>query len=388
MKSLLLLSILFVISCSKVTPLNQEIENTNLDDFRSAQSRYVKDQPTNIFLKEPWYVYDEANHIIWPVYKVYALKIDDTYYKFQIIDYYNNQNLPGNYTIRFQSEAGEGFIWKLNAQGCGNVYTNKNYAKCMRNPKTNVYTYLNLSTRKSSQLSSAQAKSSNKWHIAFNGTEIKLNAGIYGPGKVRLAHLYTYQKFFKGLEIDFQVLGQEAFSEKGRRFFDLDFDLRKARFFLPQGIDRVINEPDWFENSKTNQDLFVANTKNWWVVKGGEKNTFSKLRIKEISEALVNQDTVESNIKIEFYFQDEFSDSFELHSQTWDLPTFDNQTRVMKLCLDIDTKTIISCREKSWDLQLSALNRGLRRRWRINVNQGAIGPLSFEEMNLITDGRD
>ncbi len=359
-------------SCRDVAQVIRPPAVTNYEAFITKGSPYVKDEPFDVFLAKPWYSYDEANHIIWPVFQVYALKANQRYYKLQVIDYYDDQSQPGNYTLRIQPEGQAAYEWSFEAQGCGNVYTNLSYKECLKDPEQNIYTYLNLETRQSWKMATWQARSRGDWHIAFNGTEVKINAGDQGPGQTRIGDLYLYQDFFFNGAADFQEIAEVSFSDKGQRFFDLDLDVRSAAFALPPGVERVVFEDDWFRDVRGSRKAVDS---SWWIVKGGEGNTFSKFRFREIDEVSVGR-VVESTFTLEFFYQGQSDSQFEATPRLWKLPMISSRERLLKWCLDFDSQEIIECSDSRWDLQLSVRNRGRRRRWQINVNAGAMGPLT------------
>lgn len=390
---LLLMFILICTSCSKVSPRQSEQENIDIKENILQGSRYIKNQSFDVFQLEPWYIYDEENHIIWPNFNVYVLRIDGEYYKFQLIDYYNKQNMPGHYTMRIEKEGDLFSLWKFNAAACGNVYTNPDFEKCFNNPDQNIFTYLNLKTRKSFRLNAGQSQESKDWHIAFNGTNIKINSGVYGPGDVRVGLLYKFQPFYQGNNVDWQKISEYAFGDKGIEFFDLKYNYRKATFFLPQGVKRVVNESDWFSRIDGDVILRKENDKNWWVLKNPEDDSYTKFRISKVIEERLDNDTIETNIQIEFYHQASGSPTFDSEKQSWQLPTFNSATERIKLCLDFDTKSFVECSQKSrWDLRLSVFNwdplYAEDREWKFLVNQGAFGPISEKDMLLIKDGRE
>lgn len=367
--------LLFVISCRKVVEVARPPVVTNYEAFKTVPSPYIKDESFDLFLAKPWYSYDEANHIIWPIFQIYALKTEKAYYKVQVIDYYDGASVPGNYTLRIQPEGQSAYEWSFEAQGCGNVYTNLDYKDCLKNPKKNIYTYLDFNSARAWKMATDEAKTRSDWHMAFNGTEVKINAGNEGPGATRIADLYLYRDFFYNGAADFQEIAEVSFSDKGKRFFDLDFDLRGAAFALPPGVERVINEESWFQE---NRGFRQANDQSWWIVKGGEGNTFSKFHFKEIIEETIDE-VIQTTFVLEFYYQGEGEDQFESSPRLWKLPTFGSDKRLIRWCLDFDSQEVINCSDSRWDLRFSALNRRGQRRWQINVNQGAMGPLAPSE---------
>lgn len=373
----------FVTSCRKIEEKVSKSEpSLNIMAYYQESDPYVGDESLNTFLKFPWYVYDEENHIIWPNFRIYSVRTKGDYYKLQIIDYYDDSSLPGRYTIRLDSKERGFESWSFEAQGCGNVYTNLSYKECLKNPATNVYTYLSLKERRSWKMSSTEALINKEWDIAFNGTEVKVNSGQEGPGDSRIANLYLYGAFFKGAVANFQLIAKESFGEKGMAFFEIPFRLENAAFSLPEGVDRVINESDWFEATRSG---YRPLSDNWWVVKGGEERAYTKLNFSSIEEKEVDG-FIESTITLGLYNQGAMDSRFG-DFESWTLPTFSSEERLIKWCLDLQNKEVVDCSSPDHDLLLSISNRRGRRRWRINVAKGAIGPLTYEEMEARQSGR-
>ena len=372
MKVLLILLVVLLNSCRGINEQPIQKKEQAIEYYIKAHSPYVLDESIDIFLKRPWYVYDESNHIIWPNFQVYALKTKGTYYKLQIVDYYRKDSRPGFYTLRLQKEGENIKSLNFDAQGCGNVYTNLQYKECIKNPSLNVYTYLNVETLDYWKMSNEEAKENELWDIAFNGTEVKINSGFNGPGKVRIGDLYLYEGFFNQGVAEFQRIATVSFGDKGLRFFNLDFDLRQVAFALPPGVERVVSEEDWYQKD---QGFHTPVTESWWILKAPEFGSFFKFHIKEIIENKIENE-IHTTIILEFYSRDKNTNFFSLNSSIWSLPKFTSRQRLIKWCLDFDDKRVVNCQLKSkWDLKFSASNRRGKRKWRFNVNQGAIGPL-------------
>ena len=70
---------------------------------------YASDIAGSAFANSAWYAYDvlnESTHYLWPNFITYVVDTDassdsDEPYKIQILNYYNNQNASGFYTLRF-----------------------------------------------------------------------------------------------------------------------------------------------------------------------------------------------------------------------------------------------------------------------------------------------
>jgi len=372
-----LLFLLLLNSCREVKETETKAVELGLNAFIVKEHPYVQDESLDVFLKNPWYTYDENNHIIWPNFQVYVLKSKGSYYRIQVADYYDDSSNPGNYTLRVGPAKGESFDWDFQAQGCGNVYTNLSFKECLKDPNRNVYTYLEIEKKRSWQMSEAQAQKSERWDIAFNGTEVKINSGKNGPGDTRIGDLYLYQPFFLLGVADFQRIAEVSFADQGLRFFELDLDLQSVALSVPQGIDRAVFEEDWLYKSP--EKLFKARAENWWMLWGGEEKSFFKFRVKEISDVIVG-DIIESKITLEFFKQAASDARFDDSLISWTLPQFDSVERLLKWCLDFDSRSVVDCSTSIWDLRLSISNRRGNRRWRFNVKRGAIGPLSEDDM--------
>ena len=164
-------TLLFLVSCRNVEEQVELAQEENLMAFMEAPSSYILDESFDIFLQRPWYTYDQGNHIIWPIFEVYALKTKNKYYKLQVVDYYDSQNNPGIYNLRIKEEEGKEELFTFEAKGCGNVYTNLNYKECVSDTTQNIYTYLNVESLETWKMTDRQAKKNLDWDIAFSGTD-------------------------------------------------------------------------------------------------------------------------------------------------------------------------------------------------------------------------
>lgn len=388
MKTISICLLILLVSCAKVEPLTKDEQEESFTQFITKKSQYIQDKSTDIFEETPWYSYDENNHIIWPTFSVYALRTNNSYYKFQILDYYDSNANPGHFTIRVAKESESEKIYQFNASGCGNVYTNRNYEQCLNNPLTNIYKYLNIETGKVYDYTDERAKESKQWDIAFNGTNIRINAGKYGQKGTRIGSLFIYSNFFPTGVVDYQRIAEVSFSDRGARFFNLEMDPKQVPYELPPGVDRVINEPDWFKKSEEDQNLFQAKNENWWLVQSSDKKSYFKFNIAEINESLIDETTIETEIVLNTYYQGPNDKVFNSELREWRLEKFDSKKRLVRLCLDLDEMKTVHCSsdKAKVDLIFMALNRSPRQ-WRIQTSSGAIGPISFEDIDRRETGR-
>ncbi len=388
MKAIYLTLFSLFISCSKVEPLAEKVVEESFSDYITKKSQYIEDQSSDIFEETPWYAYDENNHIIWPTFSVYALRTNGSYYKVQILDYYDSSANPGNFTLRVEKEGESEKLLHFQATGCGNVYTNSNYENCLNNPLTNIYKYLNIETGEVYDFTDSQAKASTKWDMAFNGTSIRINAGKYGQKGTRIGSLFIYTNFFPGGVVDYQRIAEVSFTDRGARFFNLAMDLRQIPYSLPPGVDRVINEPDWFKESAEDSKLFSPINKNWWLVKSSEHNSYFKFNMAEINETLLANDEIETELVIHSHYQSKDDLEFREELRVWRLETFSTAKRLVRLCLDLDEMKSVHCskEKEKVDITFLALNR-TPRQWKIQTTTGAIGPLSLEDITKRKTGR-
>ena len=78
------------------------------DETNGLSFTYAIDTSGNIFNDYNWYAYDildAGDHSIWPTFRTYAIDTDNTStddepYKLQILNYYNEQGVSGNLTVR------------------------------------------------------------------------------------------------------------------------------------------------------------------------------------------------------------------------------------------------------------------------------------------------
>lgn len=364
--ALLLFSILFFSQCRKIESTITNNEVVSYLSFVKPLSPFIEDKNTDFFLDNSWYVYDEANHIIWPNFRVFALRKDQTYFKFQIIDYYNQDSLPGFYSLRFFKEGdGEKEVF-VAAPACGNVFTNPRYLECAKDPEKNIFTYLHIETGKSWIMTEFEASLREDWDIAFRGTEVILNSGTNGPGNVRIANLYLNDNYYRNGNIDYQGLAQESFGSKGRLFFDIAFPMERAAYALPTGRDRVIFEDDWYQNRR---GTHIPRSDNWWLIKNHSGEMIIPFNVKEIEDSKLDG-SIETTIRFDLGKFGEMT-----------VGPFSSTQRLIKLCLNLKEKEVVNCNSDQIDLVFSALNRGSRRSWRFNVIHSGVGPLKYSELS-------
>ncbi len=81
----------------------------------SIARMYRQDSAGGLFDDNTWYAYGLAgNNKLWPNYRVYAIDTGTGFYKLQILSYYDQAGVGGNYTIRYAPLAGNSRFDTLN----------------------------------------------------------------------------------------------------------------------------------------------------------------------------------------------------------------------------------------------------------------------------------
>jgi hypothetical protein len=115
------------------------------------------------------------------------------------------------------------------------------------------------------------------------------------------------------------------------------------------------------------------------VLKGGNTSSYMKFHVADIEERYAG-DYIETEITFDYFYQATNDERFSQEVRSWTAPKFSSAQRFIRWCLDFDNEMVVDCADESWELRFSALNRSGRRRWLLNVNSGAIGPLKYEDM--------
>lgn len=352
---------------------------------------YLKDGKGGLFQNVKWYEYEMATHIIWTRLDVFALKTGGEAHKLQILSYYGSANEPGVYRLAVGREAGPGRVVEVDANACGNPFTNREFDACLADPLRNVFTYLNLRTLEQRRLTDAQALTDADWDVAFRGTEVKLNAGLSGPGDVVGGLLRRFDFFEENGAVAVARLRDPVLKALAtEEFARVDADEARG-FYLPDGIDRVMHERDWFSADPATRRR-SARADRWWIVKSPVDGAYAKTRIAEIRESTDGPAAFATELRFETYVQEAGAPAFAATPRTLDLQ-FTSDTRSAQFCVSLVRGESWPCAKDrtDWDLRLLVVNQlragELTREWRFFVNEGARGPLSPEEATPITSGR-
>ncbi len=69
---------------------------------RDIRRMYRQDSAGGIFKDSPWYAYSlQKNNKLWPNYRVYAIDTGTGFFKVQLLSYYDQAGVSGNYTVRY-----------------------------------------------------------------------------------------------------------------------------------------------------------------------------------------------------------------------------------------------------------------------------------------------
>lgn len=397
MKIAVLLSFIFIFgaACDQVKLRPKSILPSD-EKIQSFEGGYVTDGKGGLFQNIKWYEYEMATHIIWPLQDVFAIKTPTAIYKLQIRSYYDEAGVePGVFRLGLGKEIQENSELTVDARACGNPFTNPDHAACLTDPQRNIFTYLDLETLKSRAMSEAEALQDSAWDIAFRGTDIKLNAGLSGPSNVVGALLNRFDFFqdasgrpdaVKLRDRGLQARAADAFvglSPKG-----------VSAFYLPDGIDRVMHERDWFIQTGA---IRQALPQNWWILKTVTDQAFAKIRVLDIQEKILpalaqsQAQIIETEVIFEYFIQAAGSPEFSATAQKVAIQ-LSTQARSSQICISFLNNEFWSCRpdRKDWDLRLLAVNAvrngQLFREWRIFVAKGARGPLDAQAADQVRSG--
>lgn len=363
---ILIISLIGFISCEKVELRPKNI--TGIDGMTYSKDEFLKDGKGGLFKNVRWYEYDMSTHIIWPVFDVFAIKANNDTYKFQIINYYES-SVAGR--IIFQYSGRDGVIKKqfVDAEACGNPYTNPDYENCLKDPERNIFTYFRFSDLKTWTMNDEESLKDETWDMAFKGTDIKLNSGVTGPGVVSGALVHRFNNLFfdeSGYAVLSKLQKKDNHLAAINSFSSIKMDGHYT-YYLPEGIDRVIFENYWFQESS---GIRQAITENWWTVRTHDLK-YMDMHFTAINESAVNGQ-VETSVHLEYQSSNRLQASSEFN--------FSTQSKLLSQCLKMSTGEIYTCSKDrfDWDLKLTIVNvmrnGEWKREWRFFVNNGAIGP--------------
>ncbi len=83
---------------------NSYVSGTHGPSGTSITTMYRQDSAGGTFKDNTWYAYNVLNQsppVLWPNYRIYAIDTGSGFYKMQILSYYDQAGLSGNYTLRY-----------------------------------------------------------------------------------------------------------------------------------------------------------------------------------------------------------------------------------------------------------------------------------------------
>lgn len=369
---LILFLLLIFVACDKVVLRPEEGDgNGNVDSILTDE--YLMDGKGGLFNNLKWYLYSLENHIVWPFFDIYSIKTEHGSYYIQIVEYYDHAGTAGmiGLNVKKHGEKTSQFV-QIDAQGCGNPFSNPNYDACLSDPLLNGFTYLNLETLSAQKMTDAAGALSHDWDIAFKSTATKLNSGTSGPKAVVGALAKRFSQFFDSAGVPLGTALANAQEQSRARNAFADFSANSSLvYYLQDGIDRVIHEKFWLQTLDTGLRESLDDV--WWKVRShevGEYITFSIVAIDEVIEG----EHITTNLSI------------EENDGTAHLLSFSTATRLQNLCLNFSLDETFSCTSSrsDWDIKFTIVNLfrdGVwSRDWRVFTNKGAKGPFIRSEL--------
>ena len=147
------------------------------------------------------------------------------------------------------------------------------------------YTYINLDTGEVLALDEAAAATSTDWHLGFNRTNVKLNGGASGPGRVEGALGVAQDDFYNGSDEPIANVFLNASGESEEEHLLGSIDVSGLSFSADenvaaiQGSGDVLNETiydmGWyFYNFSTHTTSL--NDETWWLLKSNLGTSYAK----------------------------------------------------------------------------------------------------------------
>lgn len=372
LRILLCVFVFAITACDKVElKPTQPQTSEEISDNDAFSGDFIKDSKGGLFISSKWYHYSLENHIIWPLYDVYAIKTPHGVYKLQIISYYDLiTSEAGVYTLKIDG-GGQNREFILPAPGCGNPYTNPNHAACLTDPAQNAFVYLDLETLTTTTFTDTEALTQADWDIAFKGTDVRLNAGTSGPSSVVGALLGRFDGFLKNNQIDPMALQNPQLQQEAKNLFSTLSAQNVTHYFLPDGIDRVIHERDWYIEEL---GLRRPQTNKFWRVQAWDGETVYRVSFPELSDAVL-ADGYSTRLTVEFGLE-----SVPAVTQTVQLD-LSTVHKALSLCISFTDASVVKCSSdnKQWEIKLVGQNQlkdgQWNRDWRFFTSNGAQGPL-------------
>lgn len=215
----------------------------------------------------------------------------------------------------------------------------------------------------------ATVSQQDNWHLALKRTEIKLNGGVSGSGKVAGALLDAQDEFYVDGEASSSV------------FTNADADIEAQALAASHDLSSI----EWVSDSHRTamQDWYVYNPtthqisapqQSGWLVRHADGETYSKVRITELDY---------STVSISYTSQAAGTQQF---AETENTLTATLEQGSTEACIDFDGASAVDCANADWEwrFEIDMANRAINL-WTNggvhgNGNAGVLGPISSEEL--------
>lgn len=251
------------------------------------------------------------------------------------------------------------------------------------------YTYVNLNTGETVDLTAEQAASSSDWHIGLRRTAIIVNGGDSGSGNVAAALAASQDDFYNGSDPDVNVF-LNASSESELEHLTTNYDLTSLTFSQDEIVAAIEGSGEttgtsmdlgWYNYDFTTH-ITSLNSSNWWLLKSSAGDSYAKFH----ATAFSYNSTDGMDVTFEFDVQAANTSQFA------GTATFDAHADASggEECFDFDTNTAVDCSSDDWDLKLEIAGRSFNLWTNSGVSAdgsgGAFGPFTTAEIADYTAG--
>ncbi|PIE43447.1 MAG: hypothetical protein CSA50_04865 [Gammaproteobacteria bacterium] len=252
------------------------------------------------------------------------------------------------------------------------------------------YTYFNLDTGKTVDLSPEAAKSDLTWHIGFRRNEVILNGGASGAGNVSAALVADQNDFYDSEGEALANVFLNATKESELEHLLADADTTGLQYQQDKIVAAIrgtgtmagdLMDLGWYYYNPATHAL-SANPDNWWLLRSAAGNSYARFHC----ESLVF--SPQEGLTASFAFDIQSADTSQFATSglfTASIPAGGGSS-----CFDFDSGNSVDCSDATWDLKLEIEGRD----WHLWINGGnsgngkggAFGPFTTAEANAYTSG--
>lgn len=228
------------------------------------------------------------------------------------------------------------------------------------------WVYLNLD-------SGQQVSEQDDWHLALQRSNIKLNGGVSGTGKVTGAVLDAQDEFYQDGEANSSVFSNASADSEAQALLT-EFDLTSVQWSSDSYRTAM---QDWYVYNPTTHQI-SAPQQSGWLVRHADGETYSKVRITELSY---------SNIALSYETQAAGTQQFAADSNVLNANLEQGST---ELCLDFDSASAVDCTAADWEwrLEIDMASRAVNLWSNGGVhgtgNVAVLGPIAAAELDAYT----